>query len=248
MQAIIYHIEAIRFVLKALFKGKMLFYFIPSIIICFIFYSLFGIFASIFKIFSFLEYIPWAGKFLVAGVTSFVSLLSFLWSQIMVFVILILLSPINTMVSAKTEYMLNGQKTTAGCAQFFNEMFRMVWLSLIAICLEFGLLFLIYIFSWFFPLGIVSIILTTTISSFFMGFAFFDYSLERHQINIGGSLGFAFKKPLYVLLSGAIFNLIYFIPFVGVVLAPIFVTMVSTVVFYQIKQKSKLNYDLIQTQ
>jgi CysZ protein len=75
------------------------------------------------------------------------------------------------------------------------------------------------------------------IASFFFGFAFYDFALERYEKNVISSLGFAFSAPLGMIILGAIFKFIYNIPYVGIPLAPVLVVMISTVAYaYYIKR------------
>jgi uncharacterized protein involved in cysteine biosynthesis len=78
-------------------------------------------------------------------------------------------------------------------------------------------------------------ILSFLSASFFYGFSFYDYSLERYSENTMKSLWFAFTRPLTMILTGSIFSLIMFIPVVGIPVAPVLTVMISTVVYIKIR-------------
>jgi CysZ protein len=73
------------------------------------------------------------------------------------------------------------------------------------------------------------------IAAFFYGFSFYDYSLERERIGISGSMNYAFKNSVLILLTGIVFLLSYKIPFIGVIIAPVLTTMISTIVYLKNK-------------
>ena len=75
------------------------------------------------------------------------------------------------------------------------------------------------------------------VSAFFYGLSFYDFSLERAQIGIFGTIGYAFSKPLSMILTGTIFLLLYSIPVIGVPISPVITVMVSTIVYLYISKK-----------
>ena len=87
---------------------------------------------------------------------------------------------------------------------------------MIAVTLEISFLIFYYMVSWIFGLGFIDGIMFFIISAFFYGMAFYDFALERDQAGVFGTLGFAFSKPLSMLLTGAIFLIIYSIPVIGI--------------------------------
>ncbi len=79
------------------------------------------------------------------------------------------------------------------------------------------------------------------IAAFFYGFSFYDYSLERHREGIGGSMNYALSNKLNLLLSGTIFLVLYNIPLIGVIIAPVLTTILSIIVYLKNKSQSTTN-------
>jgi CysZ protein len=84
-------------------------------------------------------------------------------------------------------------------------------------------------------LEVVNPVVYFIISSFFMGFAFYDFSLERYGVGTFSSWGVAFSNKLHMVLTGGLFTLLFMIPFAGVILAPILVTMISTAAYIKMR-------------
>ena len=75
------------------------------------------------------------------------------------------------------------------------------------------------------------------ITSFFIGFSFYDFSLERYGVGFFGTIEFGFDKMAYMLVTGFLFSLIYLIPQLGLIFAPFLITIISTVVYLKLKDK-----------
>ena len=93
--------------------------------------------------------------------------------------------------------------------------------------------------SWILNLGFLDTIAYILISGFYFGFSFYDYSLERHKQGVFTSLGFAFKNMGTVTLTGLCFLLLFYFPYIGVIVAPVIATMIATVVYLKKNQLIK---------
>ncbi len=228
MRTIHYHIEGIKLTFETFAKGKFLLYFLPGIAVTFVFMSFFYFVSWIFGIFSFVERIPLLGSYIVHGAAG---IFGFLWSQIHIFFILTILSPINTLVSAKFANYLTGEVIEGGCARFFNEIIRMIFIVILALILQFGILILWYTISYSFGLSFLNHPVSLILSSFFIGLSFYDCSLERYNIGVFGTLAFAISNSWGMIVTGLLFSFLYMIPLIGIMVAPIIITMISTVVY-----------------
>jgi CysZ protein len=153
------------------------------------------------------------------------------------FFVLTLLSPFNTVLSEKFDTELTGRKFEGGFIRILNDFLRMILVVILALILEFFLMGVWWILDWILPFGFLSPLVYFLIGSFFFGFAFYDFSLERHGVGTLGSLGFAFKKPLHMIATGALFQLVFMIPVAGIILAPVLLTMISTAVYVKMHEK-----------
>jgi uncharacterized protein involved in cysteine biosynthesis len=79
--------------------------------------------------------------------------------------------------------------------------------------------------------------------AFFTGFNSYDYSLERYDVSVGKSWKYAFSHPLHMIFTGLIFTAFLMIPFVGVVIAPVLLTMVGTICYLRMEKKVQVMSD-----
>lgn len=242
MQSITFHIKGIQEVFRQLSKGNFLWYFLPGAIITIIYFWLNYKTSQIVSGVNFLDGIPLIGSYLNQGVDAAFSMIGFIFDQIYIFIIITILSPFNTHLSEKLDTSLSGQKFESGILRIFNDLMRMIFIVFIAVSLEFLLLGVWWIISWMFGIGdTIYELISFIMASFFFGFSFYDHSLERYDIGVFGSLGFAFKKIFMVTITGAIFQLLYYfpytggLPYIGIVIAPVLTTMISTIVFLHYK-------------
>ncbi len=236
MKAIQLHINAIKIVIDQLKKGRFLLYFLPGLVVSFFFLSFYTLLREGENVFSFLESVPLIGGFLSGVIKSTFGVIYYIVIQIYIFFVLTILSPFNTFLSEGVDTELTGQKYPFDVAQIFIDFMRMIGLVCIALILQFLFMGTFWLFSWIFGLHFLNSLVFMLISAFFIGFSFYDYSLERYKIGIFSSLGFSFKNMWTTVISGMLFLALYSIPYVGIVLAPVLLTMVTTVVYLQKKQ------------
>lgn len=199
--------------------GKIWAYFIPTSAIVLFFYLLSGGFNDIGNEESNFVFTTW----------------DWLMYQLMYFALFVLLSPMYGIISRVTFTHFSGTKPTFSMQKFAIEMFRMVVLFV---------LFLLLKLLVFLPLTIIfwseDSIYTTTlfffIKAIFWGFAFIDYSLEIDEISIGESIEFFFKHLIPCVFLGSIFQLICFLSYLGLIIAPIFTAVLATVLYLNIKK------------
>jgi len=227
MKTIRYHIDGIKLTAQALSKGKFLEYFIPGIVLTlfFLYYQYFlasndgflGLTTGI-------SWLDWIADL-------FESLLSFIVKHIYLFIVLTALSPFFTMLGEKFDFSLSGNKFNSTFKKFISDILRMVLIVFIMIILEYVFILFYWVFAWSLDFHYIDDVVYFIISSFFFGFAFFDFALERYKKGVGSSLMYAFSNPLTMILTGGIFLGIYNIPIVGVPLSPVLTVMISTVVY-----------------
>lgn len=234
-----FHINGIKKTFEVLFKGKFLIFFVPGLVITIIY---------LYMVYSARSYTPALNLatgysiidtvtgWLESGVSYFFSFIGMLFEQIYIYVVITLLSPFNTALAEKFDSSLTGKVFQTTFASFVNDFIRMIFVVIIAITLEFGIMLFYWMFSWIFP-SIIDTIIYYLIAAFFFGFSFYDFHLERYKIGVLGSLGYAFQNILTMLLTGSFFLLIYNIPIIGIPLAPVLTIMVSTVVYLQKENK-----------
>jgi len=231
IKAINLHLEAWKWTLNSISKGKFLVYFIPGLIASLFFASLYTLTREIETALGFVKYVPLIGEYIYSAVSGTFGLIYFIFLQIYMFTVLTLLSPFNTLLSEAVDTEITSRTYSFSNAQVIKDFLRMIFIVFLALVMEFFFMIAWWIISWIFGLGILDSLMYFLISAFFFGFAFYDYSLERSKKGVIDSLGFSFSKLPVMILSGTGFLLIYYIPFVGVMLAPVLTTIVSSYIY-----------------
>lgn len=233
------HINSIIESLKLLAKGKFLLFFIPGILVSFIFFLISAFVHFIFDLLSYTGEIPWIGESLKMGVESVDG-----WSEvaliyILQFVVLTLLSPFNTLLSEKLENEITGSKFSSGLKQIIKDMIRMFQILLLGLVIDI-FLFIIWDLTVanIFNVEAITPYYLLVINSFWFGFAFYDFSLERHKIGSGKSYGFAIKHFGYMIVTGALFTTLLQLPYFGVAIGSVLITMISTLNFLAIQKET----------
>ena len=147
------------------------------------------------------------------------------------YIIIIILSPLFSVISEKTETVLAGHKIDYPfeLKQFVKDIFRGTGIALRNVLFETGVMISVFIVGLI--LSFVSwagVIFMFFISSYFYGFSYMDYSNERYKRNIKESVSFMRKYKWVAVVNGSLFALVLFIPYVGVALSA-FVAVISVI-------------------
>ena len=106
----------------------------------------------------------------------------------------------------------------------------------------------IYVFiAWLFGFSFLYDYVFFIIGALFFGFSFYDFALERYETSVFGTLDYAFRNPLTMLLTGGLFMSIYAIPYVGIPLSPVLALMISTIVYLHLTKQIKVQTELTPT-
>ncbi|MGB0933744.1 MAG: hypothetical protein ACPGU5_05645 [Lishizhenia sp.] len=227
------HLIALKKVLQLIFSGRYIAFFLPGIVIAISYFFIVELFSSWFGLLDNLSYIPWIGDEIQKGV-SFIGK----WSNsvsyfIFQFIILTLFSPFNTLLGEKLDYEISNQKIDGGFGRILSDLVRMIGILIIGLLFDFCF-FIIWnlTIGSLFNVEFLSPYLSLVIGSFWLGFSFYDFALERKQINIGKSYSFALKNFFHTVLTGLLFSALMLIPYIGIVIAPVLITMLSTFNYY----------------
>lgn len=234
MKAINNHIYALKVTADSLSKGKLLLFFLPGLIIGIIYLSATSYTSGLSESAESLNEIWGIGGVLAGTVQGTLGFIDIILNEIFKFTILVLLSPFNSILSEKFDNQLTGNKFDGGFIRILNDVLRAILIVILALVFELVFLLVWWIFSWIFP-DIIDSLVHFVISSFFLGFAFYDYSLERYGIGTGSSWGFAFRNMLHMVITGGIFSLIFMIPVAGIIVAPVLLTMIATAAYLKLR-------------
>lgn len=139
------------------------------------------------------------------------------------YVILIIMSPLFAWLSERTEQILNKTNYPFNFKQFIIDIWYGILIALrnfayeivvVIIVLLANLIPVLNIFT-----GLPATIFLFIISSYFYGFSYMYYNLERRKYKFKESVQFIKKYRGMAIANGALFSLSLFIPFVGVMLS-----------------------------
>ena len=163
------------------------------------------------------------------------------------YLILILLSPILSLLSEKVEEIETGKEYDFKIEYFLEDVWRGVKISIKNFVLETTVVLLCFIVTFFIP---ILIPLTSTVtfyfSSYFVGVAFMDYNLERRRFSIEDSNRFMKKYSFAVIANGFWFNLLFYIPIVNIVIAPLVAVIGASLTVEELLKPFAVHNDKLQ--
>lgn len=225
--------ESITFV----FKQKLALYFLPAIFLSFLFYMSLRGAQSATGWLTFMED-WWVIGWIIGMMEKAIHVVSFVLFE---FVILVLLTPINSFFAEKVKEKMTGIKTEFDIAQLFRSLGRTVKILIIALTVEMLILFILWIFS--FLLGdTFQYIASLLVSSFFLGFSFFDFALDLENVSSKESWKWGKKNYILATLVGLIFSLSIYIPeesglailfIISISFVPHLLVIASSLVYYR---------------
>ena len=168
----------------------------------------------------------WGGH-IVQGVVDWVSRV-LLWTVaffLFKYIIIIVLSPVMSLISAKIEK----QKTGKVASRFtlIGELIRGLRFNLRLIFRELIFILLFFILSLIPGVGFITPFILFFIQAYFAGLGVMDYYLERHY-SISESMAVGSENKFYLTGLGSGFLLTIMIPVAGIMFAPILGTIAAT--------------------
>lgn len=152
----------------------------------------------------------------------------FIFSYLGGFIVIVLMSPVFSILSEKTTEILTGISTPFDADQLMRDIVRGVLIATRNLFIEIGYMIAVFVLSFIPIVGQLGAIFLFFVSSYFYGFSFMDYTLEQKRFNISQSVQFIRNHKGIAIANGFLFSLFMLIPFCGVTLAG-FVSIVSVV-------------------
>ncbi|MFW5850712.1 MAG: EI24 domain-containing protein [Bacteroidota bacterium] len=149
------------------------------------------------------------------------------------YVVLLLMSPLFSYISERTEQYLSGHSYPFSARRLLHETLRGIVVVIRNILIQGGIFLGVFIFS-FIPLlgqiigGTIGSVFLFLVSAYFYGFSFMDYTIERHNISISKGAQYINKRKGAAVGLGFIYGLLLFIPFLGMFISSYF-AIISTV-------------------
>jgi CysZ protein len=144
------------------------------------------------------------------------------------YLILAIMSPVFSILSERTERILTGKDYPFDVLQLFKDIVRGVLLAVRNAFFQLLIAILLFFLSFIPLLGFVTPVIMFLVSSYFYGFSFIDYAIERKRIGFKESVLYMKNNKGLVMGNGFVFALLLLIPFIGILLSS-FAAIVSVV-------------------
>jgi CysZ protein len=147
-----------------------------------------------------------------------VLLLSYALLNFTRYIVIILISPVLSTISQRTEKILTGNKYKFNLSQLLKDIVRAIKLSFRNIIYEFSFIVIIIIVFWvigmFFKehknlISAIEKIMIMMVAFYYYGFAFLDYTLERMRFSVEESVKYMRKHRGLAISIGIIFTPIF---------------------------------------
>ena len=146
----------------------------------------------------------------------------FLWYKLNRYIVLILLSPLFSILSEKTEKILTGKDYPFSMKQVSKDVIRGVFIALKNIFLELSIMVAGFLITWGFPpAAVVTVPLVSIAAWYFMGFSFIDYNYERRKMGASISSKEVWRRKGVAISNGFLFTMLAYIPIIGVIFGSI---------------------------
>lgn len=155
--------------------------------------------------------------------------------------LLVIISPILGYVSERVETHLTGKKFDFTFKDNLRFLIRGIDIGLKSFFKQMIGTCVVMLLGFIFPINLSIPLLIFIIQGYFTGFSFMDYTLERYNLSPKESLDFLKKQRVYAALCGGIFTLLFFIPVVGIFIAPLITCVATTMITLELlKEHSKV--------
>jgi CysZ protein len=133
------------------------------------------------------------------------------------YIIILMMSPLLSVISERVERILTGNTYKFNLDQLIKDVKRTINLAIRNIIWELGIIAIIYtsiyIFMWSIGLSEYRYLITTPLAMFiafyYYGFGFIDYINERRRMNIEQSVNFVKKNKGFAVGLGMVFTIIF---------------------------------------
>lgn len=144
------------------------------------------------------------------------------------YIVLIVMSPVYSWLSERTEAHLTGKTYPFSFRQLLWEIFRGILIALRNAVFQLLCSLVLLLFSFVPLLGLASPLLLFLVSAYFYGFSFVDYAIERKSYNVKQSVRYINKNIGVVTGVGVVFTISLMIPWLRII-ACCFVSLLSVI-------------------
>ena len=151
-------------------------------------------------------------------VSGFFLMMSYVIFNFMRYILIILISPVLSIISEKVEKIITGNKYQFNLEQLAKDIKRTINLAIRNVFFEFGIVYgvvsILYIIFWIVPApaGTAQFISTQfamIVAFYYYGFGFIDFMNERRRLTIKESVNFVKKHRGFAIALGLVFTLFF---------------------------------------
>ncbi len=128
------------------------------------------------------------------------------------FLLLLILSPVFSLVSEKLMHILSGKTYKFSSSQLLKDIFRGIKITLRNLVYEYFYVLIITLILWILPenpiISSIGLLLNILIVSYFYGFSLLDYALENYRIGYNQSVDFVRNHPGIAVGLGLLYTLL----------------------------------------
>lgn len=149
---------------------------------------------------------------------SLYALLSFAMFSLMRYVLLMVMSPILSIISERVEMILTGNKYKFNLKQLIKDINRALNLAIRNLVWElaiaYGLILVYYFVAWMVGFNetvdsVFTTLIIAVVGFYYYGFGFIDYIMERMRMNLKESIVFVRKNKGFAVALGSVFMIIF---------------------------------------
>jgi len=166
-------------------------------------------------------------------------LIVMLYLKLFRYIVLIFFAPMLAFISDKIQELSTGKKKPFGINQFTRDVVRGISIAVKNLVLEMIVTTCIILLSFALPiLAVFAPFLIYIVESYYFGFAMLDYRNEFVMLSAKESRQLINHHRGLVLGIGAMFNFMLFVPFLGVLVAPVLSVVAGGLAFNEVDKRS----------
>lgn len=156
------------------------------------------------------------------------------------YIILIMMAPVMTILSTRTEYILTGNQYPFNFNQFVNDLYRGVNFALRNLFRQVLIIVGWYLLTMVFPyLDDFTFPFIFCVGAFYYGASLMDYTNERRRMSMEESISFIRRHSGIAIAIGMFFSALFFVKYIGIIIAPVVCIIAATFAIHKRVDLSK---------
>jgi CysZ protein len=165
-----------------------------------------------------------------------------LYLKLFRYIVLIFFAPMLAFISDKIQEISTGKLKPFTTSQFVKDVVRGVTIALRNLGMELLLTTCILLLAFAIPvLAVLAPFVIFAVESYYFGFAMLDYRNEFMMISAKASREMINQHKGLILGIGSMFNIMLFVPFLGVLVAPVLAVVAAGLAFNKVVSLDDLN-------